>query len=147
MKRSGWGQDSAFWICCWLCVAGDRCDRRGMPSHAMAGTFELDSCIPYTFNNGVFSPTTDRGMTFVEACANVATGVGGLEIASAGAKVPAGTHASWGTTAPAGLRIVAVVIPYLNSYDINTGDGWGGGFFFGGQAPGSPSPWRATAHS
>lgn len=102
-----------------------------------AGTFELDACAPYTLGSGVFVPHTSRGTTFIDTCASGFNALtDGLMVGTAGGVVPAGTRASWGTTAPAGFSIVAVVIPRVTAYGVNDGTGWGGGFFFGGSGKG-----------
>ena len=101
---------------------------------AVAGTFVVHAGCSTSGGPGVFTPTAGGAMSASSDCSTARD----MQLSSGIAPVPAGTSASWGTTAPSGLTIVAAVVPNgdMGSFGVNEGISWGGGFFYGGS--GSP---------
>ena len=131
--NSTWAKPALRWglsVAIAACAAGGV--RLDLAQRALAGTFEFDTCQGYTLNNGEFIPHADRGMKANDNCGQPWPNGTNLAVQSGPGVVPAGTHASWGVTAPPGLSIVAAVVPEIHSYNVNMGTGWGGGFFYGG---------------
>jgi hypothetical protein len=121
-----------------LCVAA--CIVAASPARALAGTFEVDACYPYTTNSGVFQHASVFGIDTFLNCTGAtipgetfpASTTSGMALWTGPNKIPAGTRAYWYTRAPSGLRIVAVTVPQFGmaSQAVNDGSGWGGGFFW-----------------
>lgn len=62
---------------------------------------------------------------------------GGLAIWTLPHKVvKRGRGVKWTVTAPAGLRLLSISIPHMYSHGIDDGDGWSGGFYWGGGSRG-----------
>jgi hypothetical protein len=123
-------------LCAAIAFCGADTVEAQLPASARAGTFELDACAPYTSDSGVFTPTSEGSVTAADECGFTGPFSPALSVSSGAGVVPAGTHASWGTSAPSGLRIVAAVVPSMTAFGVNEKKGWGGGFFYEGGGSG-----------
>jgi len=80
--------------------------------------------------NHVFAPASTFGINASDHCSSG----GGLDINAPGNTVSRGQSAHWQANAPAGLMIVIVYVPpgELSTTGVNSGDAYGGIFYWGG---------------
>ena len=93
------------------------------------------------------SGASNPGVSTPYQCPGPAGAGYGMEVFGGGSAVPAGGRADWEIDAPAGLAIVGVHTEGsgMISYGVDSGVGWGGGFYW--QGGGAQTYWGQIAFS
>ncbi|MGI8902532.1 MAG: hypothetical protein ACR2IP_02490 [Solirubrobacteraceae bacterium] len=104
-----------------------------LPAAAAAGTFGVSwSCLADGGSAGIFTRSSNGGYATPLCNASASASTASLEIDTPRSRASAGQYGRWATSAPAGLAIVGASLANALSSGVNTGLGWGGGFFWGG---------------
>ena len=107
-----------------------------------AGMIWIHLCGSWTPGNGgtggvlgvAYSGASNAGVSTPYQCPGPGSFANGMEVFGGGSNVPAGGRAYWQINAPSGLAIVGVHTEGsgMISYGVDSGMGWGGGFYWQG---------------
>jgi hypothetical protein len=107
-----------------------------------AGMIWIHLCGSWTPGSGgtggalgvAYSGASNPGVSTPYQCPGPGSAANGMEVFGGGSNVPAGGRAYWQINAPSGLAIVGVHTEGsgMISYGVDSGMGWGGGFYWQG---------------
>ena len=84
-----------------------------------------------SYGTGVFAGSAGSDMSATSSCPAVQP-TEGFQVASGSGSITRGDAARFQADAPEGLEIVSAGVPSMAEYNVNTGAGYGGGFYWQG---------------
>jgi hypothetical protein len=84
-----------------------------------------------SYGTGVFAGSASSNMSATSSCPAVQPSQG-FQVASGSGNIARGDTSRFQANAPTGLQIVSAAVPSMGEYNVNTGSGYGGGFYWQG---------------